>query len=119
MKPIDPNDAMVGASIRVHRLAAEMSQTDLGAQLGITFQQIQKYEKGTNRVGAGRLLKIAGILDVPITVFYGTGKQSAAGRSVMHLLADKDAYKLALAFAKIKNPRLRHTLVSLVQNLAE
>jgi transcriptional regulator with XRE-family HTH domain len=120
MKSVDPNDAMVGASIRLHRLAAEMSQTELGAKLGLTFQQIQKYEKGTNRVGAGRLLTIAGILKVPVTAFYGEGKKpSASGHSPLHLLDKRDAYKLAEAFDKITNPRLRQTLVALVQNLSE
>src|SRR4051795_8296778 len=66
----DPRDAEIGKRIRARRLERGLSQTELGQRLGVTFQQIQKYEKGANRVGAGRLQRIAEVLDVPITFFY-------------------------------------------------
>src|SRR6266705_3147392 len=65
----DPRDAEIGKRIRARRLERGLSQTELGQRLGVTFQQVQKYEKGTNRVGAGRLQRVAEILDVPITFF--------------------------------------------------
>ncbi len=66
----DPADVEVGRRIREMRIMRGMSQTDLGNALGVSFQQVQKYEKGTNRVGSGRLWRIAGVLDVPITYFF-------------------------------------------------
>ena len=63
-------DKLVGRNIRVHRLAKDMTQEALGEKLGVTFQQVQKYEKGTNRVGSGRLYEIAEILEVPLKSFF-------------------------------------------------
>ncbi|MEA2865008.1 MAG: hypothetical protein QOC84_2964, partial [Bradyrhizobium sp.] len=63
-------DIQVGEAIRVHRLIAGMSQKDLAERLGVSFQQVQKYEKGTNRIGASRLQQIANILQVPVSFFF-------------------------------------------------
>ena len=71
IKSPDPVDVQVGSRIRLFRLEAQMSQTDLAEQLGVTFQQVQKYEKGVNRVGAGRLTKIAAALRVPVSELLG------------------------------------------------
>jgi transcriptional regulator with XRE-family HTH domain len=114
-----PYDVLVGANIRLYRIAANVSQTDLGEQLGVTFQQIQKYEKGTNRVGAGRLFVIATVLKVPVVRFYDGLKTPSNTRAPIQLLGRRDAFRLAAAFDKITNPRLRHTLVALVQSLSE
>ena len=114
-----PYDVLVGANIRLYRIAANVSQTDLGEQLGVTFQQIQKYEKGTNRVGAGRLFVIATVLKVPVVRFYDGLKTPLNTRAPIQLLSRRDAFRLAEAFDKITNPRLRHALVALVQNLSE
>src|ERR1700760_1316586 len=74
MKAPHPNDVLVGANLRVRRNAARMSQTDMAAALGVTFQQVQKYEKGTNRLSAGKLLTVASLLKVPVTAFYEGAK---------------------------------------------
>ena len=63
-------DKIVGRNVRVYRLAKGLSQTQLGEQLGVTFQQVQKYENGTNRIGSGRLMQISRALEVPITAFF-------------------------------------------------
>jgi transcriptional regulator with XRE-family HTH domain len=97
-----------------------MSQIDLGEHLGVTFQQIQKYEKGTNRVGAGRLLIIANLLKVPVAAFYEGAKGATAPTNLpISLLSKRDAFRLAEAFDKIEDKRLRSVLVGLVVNLSE
>jgi transcriptional regulator with XRE-family HTH domain len=113
-----PNDVLVGNNLRVYRLAAKMSQTDLGTQIGVTFQQIQKYEKGTNRVGAGRLLAIAGVLDVPVKSFFDGVKGAGKGRAPIEFLSKRDAFKLAEAFEKITEQRVRNSVVALVVGLS-
>lgn len=102
------NDVSVGQRIRAFRKAAGLSQTDLADEIGVTFQQLQKYEKGTNRVGAGRLSLIAKALDVPITAFFdGVGqstKRQAVDASLGELMAEPRAYKLLEAFSRIPDP---------------
>src|SRR5919205_2095803 len=95
----DASDAIVGLNIRTHRLARRMSQTALADKLGITFQQVQKYEKGTNRVGSGRLHQIAEILGVPVQVLFEGAASSGKGKSPVHLIAKRDAMRLVEAFA--------------------
>jgi transcriptional regulator with XRE-family HTH domain len=112
-----PNDVIVGQNIRLHRIAAKMAQAELGQKLGVTFQQVQKYEKGMNRVGAGRLQIIAEVLNIPVTAFYGGGKRVRGGHSPLELLSETDAFNLAEAFSKIENPAIRHALVALVKSL--
>jgi transcriptional regulator with XRE-family HTH domain len=119
MKAPHPNDVLVGANIRLHRNAARMSQIDMGKHLGVTFQQVQKYEKGTNRVGAGRLLTIAHLFKVPVTAFYEGAKGMAKDSPPLLLLGKRDAFRLAEAFSKIENQRLRSVIVGLVVNLSE
>jgi transcriptional regulator with XRE-family HTH domain len=104
-----PNDVLVGANIRFLRNAAHMSQIDLGEHLGVTFQQVQKYEKGTNRVGAGRI----------ITRFFDGAKTPKNRRPPPQLLGKRDAFRLAEAFEKITSPRQRQSIVALVQTLSE
>jgi transcriptional regulator with XRE-family HTH domain len=89
----DAVDKLVGRNIRILRLAKGLSQTELADALGITFQQVQKYEKGTNRVGSGRLLKISAILGVKITDFFeGTDRShDTAQRSVFDQLAQPES----------------------------
>jgi transcriptional regulator with XRE-family HTH domain len=118
MKRPHPNDVLVGANLRLHRNVAKMSQTDMAKALGVTFQQVQKYEKGTNRLSAGKLLTVAGLLKVPVTAFYEGAKGMAKDSPPLLLLGRKDAFRLAEAFSKIENQRLRSVLVGLVVNLA-
>lgn len=102
-------DVIVGQRIRTFRKAAGMSQTELANQVGITFQQLQKYEKGTNRVGAGRLPHIAKALDVPVTSFFDVVAQPSNRRTQDHssldeLMAAPRAHKLLEAFRRIPDP---------------
>jgi|HubBroStandDraft_6_1064221.scaffolds.fasta_scaffold669850_1 transcriptional regulator with XRE-family HTH domain len=113
-------DKVVGRNIRVHRLAKGMSQTDLANELGITFQQIQKYEKGTNRVGSGRLFEISVILGVSVLTLFEGGKATLAkgdDSSPFNLLADPLSLRLVQAFAEISERRTRHSLVDLVESM--
>ena len=117
-------DSQVGESIRAHRLAAGMSQVDLAGQLGVSFQQVQKYEKGTNRVGAGRLPQIAEIFGVPIgALFKGTidaspGKGTRAAIPV-GLITDAATIKLLTAYAQIADRAVRSQLSGLVERIAD
>ena len=106
-----------------------MSQEKLGEALGITFQQIQKYEKGTNRVGASRLQNIASILNVPVSFFFedapgdpstGRGGSSEASSSnyVVDFLSSSEGLQLNRAFVKIEDPKVRRKIVDLVKSLA-
>jgi transcriptional regulator with XRE-family HTH domain len=113
-------DKVVGRNVRVHRLAKGMSQTDLANELGITFQQIQKYEKGTNRVGSGRLFEISVILGVSVLTLFEGGKATLAkgdDSSPFNLLADPLSLRLVQAFAEIPERRTRHSLVDLVESM--
>src|SRR6202451_3990930 len=109
-------DKVVGRNIRVHRLAKEMSQTDLANKLGVTFQQIQKYEKGTNRVGSGRLYQIAALLEVPVTAFFEGGDTHATPRSgsPFDLLADPVSLRMVQAFSEISDQKTRRAVLALV-----
>ena len=115
-------DRIVGRNIRIFRAARRMSQDGLGEAAGVTFQQIQKYENGTNRVGSSRLVKIAAALQVPIARLFDNTVQTAdgllEGAVVTELLAIPHAMPLLEAFAKISDERLRRTIVSLVESIA-
>ena len=116
-------DAQIGHRVRVRRTLLGMSQEKLGQLLGLTFQQIQKYERGINRISAGRLLELALGLGVPITYFYeglsiGTpGAPAKAGAMQGFPLSGQDL-KLSLAFTRIKDVKLRKNLIGLVESLA-
>jgi transcriptional regulator with XRE-family HTH domain len=118
-KMSDPVDILVGSRIRLLRKRRKMSQTNLGQALGITFQQIQKYEKGTNRVGASRLHLIANALDVAVSEFFAgadeTGRSSFASKAIAF---DPQAFQIAEAFVKISDKELRVSLVDLVETMA-
>jgi len=101
-----------------------MSQEKLGDLLGLTFQQVQKYEKGINRIGAGRLFEIARILDVPVDFFYdGVGSPSdgptESSAPVMEFVSSSEGLQLSLAFMKIRDPKVRKRVLDLVKSLAE
>jgi transcriptional regulator with XRE-family HTH domain len=110
-------DIELGRRIRLRRLEQDISQTQLGDKLGVSFQQVQKYEKGVNRVGAARLQQIATVLDVPVAFFYdGDGK----AREVESLLFLDSSFSLRLlrAYAKIKYQTIQRQLVSLMESIA-
>lgn len=113
-------DRIVGRNIRVYRMAKGLSQTTLGDKLGVTFQQIQKYEKGVNRVGAGRLFEISKMLDVPLySMFAGSQitQSSNDGSSPFDLLTDPLSLRLVQAFSEIRESRMRNSLVTFVESI--
>ena len=114
----------VGRRIRARRLECGLSQAELGAKLGITFQQIQKYEKGSNGVSSGRLGQISDIFEVPITFFYGsngvkrTGRAGLTETALFDLLQRRDTFRVAKAFDRLPSRRLRRGLVRLIEKIA-
>ena len=119
-------DTHVGTRVRDRRVVMKMSQAALGEALGLTFQQVQKYEKGVNRIGAGRLQHIAGILQVPIEYFFeGAPTVGRSGRNkeampdyVSKFFAMTDGVALVRVFAKIKQPQLRRQFVLLAREIS-
>ena len=125
-KQANPIDAQVGNRVRIRRMLIGMSQEKLGDLLGLTFQQVQKYEKGVNRIGAGRLYEISRILGVPIDFFYeGVAAaqegfaESKGAPPVMEFVSSGEGLQLSLAFMKIKDPKVRKRMLDLVKSLAE
>jgi transcriptional regulator with XRE-family HTH domain len=117
----DSIDKLISRNIRIQRLAKGMTQTELAQKLGITFQQVQKYEKGVNRVGCGRLFQIARALGLHVMDFFDgsdTGKPTN-GRNVRDLLSEPQAFQLAEAFSAIGDRRLRRSVVDLVKKIAQ
>jgi transcriptional regulator with XRE-family HTH domain len=114
-------DALVGSNIRIHRILKGITQTQLAERLGITFQQLQKYERGVNRVGSGRLAEIARVLEISITDLYeGMDAQSQGrGSSLLRLVADREPLRLVEAFALIPDRKFRRALVDLVDSMAQ
>ena len=127
-KQANPVDGHVGHRVRLRRMLMGMSQERLGELLGLTFQQVQKYEKGINRIGAGRLFEVAGILGVPVSFFYEDvdSTTSATGFAegeepppVMEFLSSGEGLQLSLAFMRIKDVKVRRRILELVRSLAE
>jgi transcriptional regulator with XRE-family HTH domain len=125
MKVPNPVDKYVGSRVRMRRMMLDMSQTDLAHEIGLTFQQVQKYEKGSNRMGASRLQQMANILQVPITFFFdGAPNQSKIdGKAqspafVTEFLASSDGLALTRAFTRLSNGKLRRSIVALVEQIA-
>lgn len=117
-------DAEVGRRVRSRRLECRLSQTELADRIGVTFQQVQKYEKGVNRIGAGRLERISDALKVPVSFFFGdgtTGKVSDVqpGESVFGLLQTNGSVRIVKAFAHIKSRKARQLLVAMAEEMAE
>jgi transcriptional regulator with XRE-family HTH domain len=120
----EPWDVEVGRRIRARRLECWLSQQELARGLGVSFQQVQKYESGTNRVSAGRLLAICNVLQVPITFFYDSaaplrsGETRAKPSRLFDLLDDSDTLQLAVAFDRIPDRTIRRAMVQLMEKLA-
>ncbi len=129
-KAPNPTDRHVGSRVRMRRMMLGLSQEKLGDALGLTFQQVQKYEKGTNRIGASRLQQIAHILQVPEAFFFEgapnvPGAPRAEGMAeapspayVSDFLATSDGLALTKSFMRIKDPKLRRRIVDLVEQIA-
>ncbi|MGL4243730.1 MAG: helix-turn-helix domain-containing protein [Beijerinckiaceae bacterium] len=124
----NPIDRHVGARVRVRRLSVGMSQDKLGKSLGITFQQIQKYENGANRIGASRLQQAAKVLGVPVSYFFEgaplangetQGFAEPAGQAYATLSGDGHELALLAAFSRVADPKLRSRIVALVEAMAE
>jgi transcriptional regulator with XRE-family HTH domain len=128
-KAPNPIDKHVGSRVRMRRMMLSMSQEKLGDALGLTFQQVQKYEKGTNRIGASRLQQISHILQVPVAFFF-EGAPNLPGQAtdglreapspayVSDFLAPSEGLALTKAFMRIKEPKLRRRVVELVKEIA-
>ncbi len=128
-KAPNPVDKYVGSRVRMRRIMLGMSQEKLGDALGLTFQQIQKYEKGTNRVGASRIQQIAEILQVPVSFLFEGGPSGIAGANgfssegaspayVSDFLATSEGLALTRAFTHITDAKLRRSIVDLVEQIA-
>ncbi|EAU43269.1 dna-binding protein [Fulvimarina pelagi HTCC2506] len=125
----NPIDIHVGSRVRLRRTMLSLSQEKLGEALGITFQQVQKYEKGTNRIGASRLQRISEVLKVPVAFFFEdapTNGNTVTGMSEPHggdymvdFLSTSEGLQLNKAFIKIGNQKVRRRVVDLVRSLAE
>jgi transcriptional regulator with XRE-family HTH domain len=124
-KTPNPIDIYVGSRVRLRRMMLGMSQEKLGEQLGITFQQIQKYEKGTNRIGASRLQNISSALSVPVAFFFEDAPSSTDPTSgmaeasspnyVVDFLSSSEGVQLNKAFVRIKDAKLRRRIIDLVR----
>lgn len=131
-KTPNPTDRHVGQRVRMRRMMIGMSQERLGQHLDLTFQQVQKYEKGTNRIGASRLQQISGILQVPVAFFFegapalaGTARNVASAMDgapspafVSDFLATSEGLALCRSFQRIKESKLRRRIVDLVEEIA-
>jgi transcriptional regulator with XRE-family HTH domain len=115
-----PADLVIGRNVRARRLERGMSQTDLARALGLTFQRVQRYERGINRIGGGRLARIAGLFGVPVAALF---EGAEAGRhppqaSLVRLIADKEPLRLVQAFARVEDRRARTLIVALTELFA-
>jgi transcriptional regulator with XRE-family HTH domain len=129
----NPMDVHVGTRVRLRRMLLGISQEKLGEHLGLTFQQIQKYEKGVNRIGASRLWDLASVLEVPVQFFYEEAPNHGNGEPVMpasgfsdrpsdtyifEFLNSREGLELNKAFARIPDPKTRRAVLDLVRTLA-
>jgi transcriptional regulator with XRE-family HTH domain len=129
-KKPNPVDAHVGSRVRLRRMLLGMSQERLGESMGLTFQQVQKYEKGVNRIGASRLFQISKILDVPVQFFFEEAPYAGDGSRapglaepdseafILEFLNSREGLELNRAFVKIADPKVRKSVVDLVRALS-
>ena len=114
-----PLDAMVGARIRTSRIDRGMSQTALADKIGVSFQQVQKYEKGLNRIGASRLAQIAAVLGISVGDLFETSREKTAASNLpVHLLGEPGVSRVIKAYVRT-NPRVRLAIAKLVESLAD
>ncbi|MDX2263585.1 MAG: helix-turn-helix transcriptional regulator [Hyphomicrobiales bacterium] len=127
----NPVDIHVGSRVRLRRLVIGMSQEKLGEKMNLTFQQIQKYEKGTNRIGASRLFQLSQILEVPMSFFFEDAPmrpsaqmqpgmaESKTEAFLMDFLNTREGLELNRAFVKVSDPKVRRKIIDLVRSLAD
>jgi transcriptional regulator with XRE-family HTH domain len=119
----DPIDVLVGNNVRILRLEKKFSQSDLAVRLGITFQQIQKYEKGINRIGSSRLARLSHVLGVSVSRFFQGSQAGISGgmppEALTDLLAKPYAIRMLKALASVSNNATRLSLVQLAESMAE
>jgi transcriptional regulator with XRE-family HTH domain len=117
----DPRDAEIGQRVRALRVQRGLSQSELGQLISVTFQQVQKYEKGANRISAGRLQRIAEVLGVPVAYFFAAPNDASASEGAGEeggFLEAEGALRLARAYARIKQPGVRLQLLRLTEAIA-
>ncbi len=124
-----PVDVHVGARVRLRRMMLGVSQETLGKALGLTFQQVQKYEKGSNRIGASRLMELSELLEVPVQFFYDDFggaiggapglAESDPGDDFMELVSSPEGVQLCRHFAAIKDQKVKKRVLDLVKTIAE
>jgi transcriptional regulator with XRE-family HTH domain len=129
----NPMDAHVGSRVRLRRMLLGMSQEKLGESLGLTFQQVQKYEKGVNRIGASRLFELSKVLGVPVQFFYEQAPEiegvsdgnfapgfteRGSETYVVDFLSTREGLELNKAFVRISDPKVRRAIVELIRSLA-
>ncbi|MFV0298375.1 MAG: helix-turn-helix domain-containing protein [Hyphomicrobiaceae bacterium] len=128
----NPIDVYVGSRVRLRRMLLGISQEKLGERLGLTFQQVQKYEKGVNRIGASRLFDLSVVLEVPIAFFFedapadearvqpasGFAESGPADNNVLEFLSTREGLEFNRAYARIVDPKVRRTILELVRSLA-
>ena len=124
-KAVNPIDKHVGSRVRMRRMMLSMSQEKLGGALGLTFQQVQKYEKGTNRIGASRIQHLSQILQVPVAFFFDGAPRpqddqaiNDVGAFVTDFLATSNGLALMTAFAKINNKKIQHSILQMIEEIA-
>src|ERR1700722_635613 len=124
MKLVHPTDKHVGGRLRMRRLMLDLSQSEVANALGLTFQQLQKYEKGANRISASRLLQLCKILDVPVSFFFEGVPQEQAlpifgaqQPSLNEFFTTSDGVALALAFGRIRDAEVRRAIVAFVEQI--
>lgn len=111
-------DRAVGRNVRIWRMAKDLSQAQLAKRLDVTFQQVQKYETGSNRIPTGRLVQLAAILNIPISALFAGADDTDESYASLELVSDARSFRLARAFAAIKDNRCRLSLVHLVEKIA-
>lgn len=123
-KSPNPVDKYVGNRVRMRRIDLGMPQDRLGAAIGMTFQQIQKYEKGVNRISSSRLVAISNALEVPVTWFFEGApgntnpSHTPIDTTILEFIATRDGISIARNFPRLQNSDLRRSIINLAENLA-
>jgi transcriptional regulator with XRE-family HTH domain len=123
-KPPNPIDVHVGARIRVWRHERKISMMALGEAIGLTVQQIRKYEKGTHRIGASRLHQICAVLEIPVSFLFEDAPASSPGKSgmpqdIIDFMESEEGVRFVAAFSRISDPKMRRGIARLAGRIAD